>query len=63
MTVLQALLSGGGFTIFAKQRKIYVLRMENGKSVKYPFDYKEVLAGKRPQDNIVLQPGDTIVVP
>jgi len=63
MTVLQALASGGGFTNFAKQRKIYVLRTENGKAVKYPFDYKEVLSGKRPQDNIVLQPGDTIVVP
>ncbi len=63
MTVLQALSSGGGFTNFAKQSKIYVLRTENGKSMKYPFDYKGVLSGKRPQDNIVLQPGDTIVVP
>jgi polysaccharide export outer membrane protein len=63
MTVLQALSSGGGFSNFAKQRKIYVLRTENGKSVKYPFDYKEVLAGRRPEENIVLQPGDTIVVP
>jgi polysaccharide export outer membrane protein len=63
MTVLQALSSGGGFTAFAKQSKIYVLRTESGKSVKYPFDYKGVLSGKRPQDNIVLQPGDTIVVP
>jgi polysaccharide export outer membrane protein len=63
MTVLQALSSGGGFTAFAKQSKIYVLRTESGKSVKYPFDYKGVLSGKRSQDNIVLQPGDTIVVP
>ncbi len=63
MTVLQALSSAGGFTNFAKQSKIYVLRTENGKPVKYPFDYKGVLSGKRPQDNIVLQPGDTIVVP
>ncbi len=63
MTVLQALSNAGGFSNFAKQSKIYVLRTENGKSVKYPFDYKAVLSGKRPQDNIVLQPGDTIVVP
>lgn len=63
MTVLQALSSAGGFTIFAKMSKIYVLRQENGKQEKYPFNYKEVLAGKHADENIVLKAGDTIVVP
>lgn len=63
MTVLQALSSAGGFTQFANVKKIYVLRSENGKQVKYPFNYKEVIAGKEADQNIVLQPGDTIVVP
>lgn len=63
MTVLQALSSAGGFTNFANTKKIYVMRTENGKPVKYPFNYKEVLAGKRPEDNIFLRPADTIVVP
>jgi len=63
MTVLQALTSGGGFTQFARIKSIYVLRTENGKQVKHPFNYKDVVNGKRQEDNIVLQPGDTIVVP
>jgi polysaccharide export outer membrane protein len=61
MTALQALTSAGGFTQFANPKKIYVLRTENGKQVKHPFNYKEVLNGKA--DDIPLQPGDTLVVP
>jgi polysaccharide biosynthesis/export protein len=61
MTALQALTSAGGFTQFSNPKKIYVLRNESGKQVKHPFNYKAVLDGK--QDDIPLQPGDTIVVP
>src|SRR5262245_3529837 len=61
MTALPALTSGGGFTQFANPKKCYVLRNEGGKQVKHPFNYKAVLDGK--QDDIPLQPGDTIVVP
>jgi polysaccharide biosynthesis/export protein len=63
MTVLQALSSCGGFTQFAKIKSIYVLRLVDGKQVKLPFNYKEVVAGKKPEDNILLQAGDVIVVP
>jgi len=63
MTVLQALSSAGGFTQFAKTKDIYVLRTENGKQVKHPFNYKEVIKGKLSEQNILLQPGDVIVVP
>jgi len=63
MTVLQALSSSGGFTQFAKLKNIYVLRVENGKQVKRPFNYKEAVNGKNPGQNILLQPGDVIVVP
>jgi len=63
MTVLQALSSGGGFTQFAKIKSIYILRQENGKQVKHPFNYKGVVEGKTPEDNILLLPGDVIVVP
>ena len=63
MTVLQALSSGGGFTQFAKLKNIYVLRTENGKQVKLPFNYREVVKGKNQEQNILLLPGDVIVVP
>jgi polysaccharide export outer membrane protein len=61
MTVLQALSSSGGFTQFANVKKIYVLRVENGKQQKYPFNYKRAL--ESPDQNILLKAGDTIVVP
>jgi polysaccharide biosynthesis/export protein len=63
MTVLQALSSAGGFTIYANLKKIYLLRVEDGKQVKHPFNYKDVLAGKAADQNIIVKAGDTIVVP
>lgn len=63
MTVLMALSGAGGFTQFANTKKIYVLRNENGVQKKYPFNYKEAIKGNRTEENILLKPGDTIVVP
>ena len=63
MTVLQAISSAGGFTQYANQKGVYVLRTENGQQVKYPFNYREVVRGVNIQQNITLKPGDTIVVP
>jgi polysaccharide export outer membrane protein len=63
MTVLEALSSAGGCSPFAKQTKIYILRVENGHEIRRPFNFKEVLSGQRMEQNILLRPGDTIVVP
>jgi len=62
MTMLQAL-SEAGFTQFANPKAIYLLRTENGKQEKLPFNYKEVVKGNHPEQNILLKPGDTLVVP
>ena len=62
MTMLQAL-AQAGFTQFANLKGIYLLRSENGKQAKLPFNYKEVVKGNHPEQNIELKPGDTIVVP
>jgi polysaccharide export outer membrane protein len=62
MTMLQAL-AQAGFTQFANLKAIYLLRSENGKQHKLPFNYKEVVKGNHPEQNIELKPGDTIVVP
>ena len=63
MTALQALSSCGGFTQFARLKGIYILRTENGQQVQHPFNYKAVVQGKKPDENIQLQSGDVIVVP
>ena len=63
MTMLQALSSAGGFTPFANLKKIYMFRIEGGKQVKYPFNYKDVISGKHTEQDVMLKAGDTIVVP
>jgi polysaccharide export outer membrane protein len=62
MTVLQAVATAG-FTQFANTKGIYILRTSNGKQQKFPFNYKQVVKGEDMNQNIVLKPGDTIVVP
>ena len=64
MTVLDAIALAGGFRDFAKTKKIYVLRTAaNGTEARLPFNYNQVIKGQNPQQNIELQPRDTIVVP
>lgn len=63
MTVLQALSSAGGFTTFADVKKIHVMRLHDGKHIELPFNYREVLKGDNADQNIKLEPGDTVVVP
>jgi len=62
MTVLQAL-ADAGFTQFANTKGIYVLRAENGRQQKIPVNYKRLVKGQAIDQNIILKPGDTIVVP
>jgi len=62
-TVLQAIDEAGGLADFARKKKIYVLRNQNGRQVKLPFDYQAVIKGERLEQNIVLLPDDTIIVP
>lgn len=61
-TVLDAIALAGGFRDFAKQKSIYVLRQGSGES-RIKFNYKDVSQGKNMEQNIKLQPGDTIIVP
>ena len=58
-TVLEALVNAGGFREFANSKKIIIMRA--GKQ--YHFNYKEVIHGKNMEQNILLQPGDQIIVP
>jgi polysaccharide export outer membrane protein len=61
--VLQAIARMGGFSTWAKKDKVRILRPTQQGLVEYRFDYGAYLAGKAPGTNLVLRPGDTIVVP
>jgi polysaccharide biosynthesis/export protein len=64
MTVLDAIALAGGFRDFAKQKSIYILREKSdGTQAHLDFNYKDVIKGKNPAQNIKLQPRDTIVIP
>jgi len=63
-TVLDAIALAGGFKDFAKKKSIYVLRSNpDGSQSRIRFNYKDVVKGENPAQNIKLQPRDTIVVP
>lgn len=62
-TILQALALAGGVAEYAKTNDIVLMRTENGKTKTFPFRYKDVIKGKKLEQNIELRPGDTLVVP
>jgi len=63
MTVMQLIAVAGGLTEFAQAKSISVMRVEAGKTRTFAFDYRNVAKGKKPEQNMVLKPGDTVVVP
>ena len=63
MTVLQAIALAGGLQEYADAKNIVVIRKEDGKERYFKFNYRDVVKQKNVQQNIVLKPGDTIVVP
>ena len=62
-SVLQLISLAGGLRDYANAKKIVIMRTENGKKISLPFNYKDVSAGKKLDQNIELKPGDTVVVP
>lgn len=63
-TVLDGIAMAGGFRDFAKKKSIYVLRANSdGTQKRIPFNYQEVIKGTKPEQNVKLQAGDTLVVP
>jgi polysaccharide export outer membrane protein len=63
ITVMQALSVAGGLTPFADGNRISVMRTEDDRRETFHFRYKDVASGRKPEQNIPLKPGDTIIVP
>jgi polysaccharide export outer membrane protein len=62
-SLLQVIPMAGGFTEWAKKKKILVIRKENGKEKRFVVNYKKAMEGDDPSSNVILKPGDTIIVP
>ena len=63
MRVLEAIATMGGFNAWAKKDSIKVIRRNGNQVTEYVFNYGAYAAGKAPNSNLLLQPGDTVVVP
>lgn len=63
ISVLQAVSLAGGFTNWASPNSMVVLRRNGEKEEKIKVRYKKIISGSKPEDNIVLKPGDTIIIP
>jgi polysaccharide export outer membrane protein len=63
MTVLQAISVAGGLAEWADKDSIRIIRRSGGKEEILPFDYDKVISGKKLEQNILLKPNDTIIVP
>ena len=63
MDVTQALAMAGGLATFADENGISILRRAGGSQSALPFRYGDVQKGKSLDQNIMLQPGDVVVVP
>ncbi len=63
MRVMQVLAMAGGMTAFAKKDDIIIIRQDKGGQKVWPFNYSRVSDGEDLGQNIMLEAGDTVVVP
>ena len=63
LDVMQAIALAGGTTPFAAINDIVILRRHNGEQQALHFHYSEVARGRDLSQNVLLQTGDTVVVP
>jgi len=61
--LLQALAMAGGLTEFAKKDHVILLRDIDGTRQRYMLNLKMITSGNQPENDVILEPGDTIFVP
>jgi polysaccharide export outer membrane protein len=62
-SLIQIIVMAGGLTDWADQKRILIMRRESGKEKRITVNYKKIIQGKEPGGDILLKPGDTIIVP
>jgi len=63
MRVLDAIAIAGGLNAFAGKSRIKIIRSQGTSPAEFNFDYDAFIDGTDVAQNILLQPGDQIVVP
>ena len=63
MRVLEVIAALGGFNTWADRSNVRILRQTSNGQVSYRFNYSAYVAGKAPDSNILVEPGDTVVIP
>jgi len=61
--LMQAIAMAGGWTAYARKDKVIVLRESGGEDERFELSLKGIVSGRQLRDNILLQPGDTVIVP
>jgi len=62
-TVTQIIVIAGGFTEWANQKKILVVRKEDGREKRIKVNYKKIMGGSDTGSDVILKAGDTIIIP
>jgi polysaccharide export outer membrane protein len=60
--LLEAIALSGGLTQFANKSDILLVRYDGDKESRTRIDYRKVVSGEKPELNVFLKPGDTIIV-
>lgn len=63
MRVLEAIATMGGFNPWARRDRVKIIRKDEAGVREFMFDFGAYSKGKAPDSNLLLEPGDTIVVP
>jgi polysaccharide export outer membrane protein len=63
LNVLQLIALAGGLQEYADSKNVLIMRNENGRQQSFKFNYKDVTKQKHVEQNILLKPGDTVIVP
>jgi polysaccharide export outer membrane protein len=62
VTVQEAISMAGGPSRFSSGERVVIVRSEGGKARRVPINYKAIISGKSPEQNLVLLSGDVVLV-
>jgi polysaccharide export outer membrane protein len=62
-SLVQLIIMAGGFTDWANQKKITIMRKEGGKDSRIVVNYKKIVEGDEGAKDVMLKSGDIVIIP